>query len=113
MKIGIVGLGYVGIQLATAFGQKFHTVGFDLDHLKIEQYRLGVDKTGEVILSQFLAAEKAIYPVTRAMARPEAILLRWVTHNRQVPIRSVISTIGIKAALKSEFRSCQWFPCNC
>ena len=61
MKIGIVGLGYVGIQLAIAFGQKFHTVGFDLDHLKIERYRVGVDQTGEVTLSQFMAAEKATY----------------------------------------------------
>ena len=61
MKIGIIGLGYVGIQLALAFGKNHQTIGFDLDHLKIERYRVGVDQTGEVTLSQFIAAEKATY----------------------------------------------------
>ena len=39
MKIGIIGLGYVGVQLAVAFGQKIDTVGFDLDQHKIEAYK--------------------------------------------------------------------------
>ncbi|SVD91508.1 uncharacterized protein METZ01_LOCUS444362, partial [marine metagenome] len=48
MKIGIVGLGYVGVQLAVAFGQKTETVGFDPDQHKIEAYKSGVDLAGEV-----------------------------------------------------------------
>jgi len=29
-KVGVVGLGYVGLPLAVAFGKKFPTIGFDL-----------------------------------------------------------------------------------
>ena len=31
MKIAIIGLGYVGIQLATGLGRQYATMGFDLD----------------------------------------------------------------------------------
>jgi UDP-N-acetyl-D-galactosamine dehydrogenase len=65
MKIAIIGLGYVGIQLALALGEKYQAVGFDLDHSKIESYKLGVDQTGEVTADQFLSAEKLTYSVDR------------------------------------------------
>ncbi|HIA77464.1 MAG TPA: nucleotide sugar dehydrogenase [Gammaproteobacteria bacterium] len=60
-KIGIIGLGYVGVQLAVAFGQKFHTLGFDPDQSKVESYRAGIDQTGEVTTNQFRAADKVTY----------------------------------------------------
>ncbi len=48
MKIAIVGLGYVGIQLAVALGKRYDTVGFDLNGRKLESYRSGLDPAGEV-----------------------------------------------------------------
>jgi UDP-N-acetyl-D-glucosamine/UDP-N-acetyl-D-galactosamine dehydrogenase len=48
MKIAVIGLGYVGIQLATALGRVHDTIGFDLDHRKLDAYSRGVDPTGEV-----------------------------------------------------------------
>ena len=63
MKIGIVGLGYVGIQLALALGEKYETVGFDRDLSKIESYKLGIDRTGEVTKSQFSAAGNITYSI--------------------------------------------------
>ena len=36
-KIVIIGLGYVGLPLALAFGQKFNTVGFDLNKNRIKE----------------------------------------------------------------------------
>ncbi len=48
MKIGIVGLGYVGIQLATRLGRVSRTVGYDLNEKKLEFYRSGSDPTREV-----------------------------------------------------------------
>ena len=45
--LAVVGLGYVGLPLALEFGQVFRTIGFDIAADKIEQYRLGVDPTGE------------------------------------------------------------------
>jgi len=65
MNIAIIGLGYVGIQLALAFGQKYKTIGFDLDHSKIESYKSGIDRAGEVQVDQFLAAKQLTYSIDR------------------------------------------------
>ena len=37
-KIGVIGLGYVGMPLAVAFAEKFEVVGFDIDATKVEKY---------------------------------------------------------------------------
>ena len=55
-KIGIIGLGYVGLQLAVALGRLYPTVGFDLNRAKLRDYRLGFDATGEVSKQQFESA---------------------------------------------------------
>ncbi|NIA08966.1 MAG: nucleotide sugar dehydrogenase [Nitrospiraceae bacterium] len=47
-SVGVVGLGYVGLPLAVAFGKKIKTIGFDISKGKIENYREGKDPTGEV-----------------------------------------------------------------
>lgn len=47
-KIAVVGLGYVGLPLAVAFGKQIKTIGFDLDENKLQNYRNGVDPSGEV-----------------------------------------------------------------
>ena len=46
--VGVVGLGYVGLPLAVAFGRHFPTLGYDLDEAKIAAYQSGCDPTGEV-----------------------------------------------------------------
>lgn len=47
-KIGVIGLGYVGMPLAVAFAEKFEVVGFDIDAKKIENYNNNIDPTDEV-----------------------------------------------------------------
>ena len=47
-KIGIVGLGYVGVPLAVEFGKKFITVGYDTNTNRINELKKGIDSTGEV-----------------------------------------------------------------
>jgi UDP-N-acetyl-D-galactosamine dehydrogenase len=56
MRIAIIGMGYVGIQLAVALGRNHETVGFDLDEKKLSTYRSGCDPTGEVANGQLAAA---------------------------------------------------------
>jgi len=46
--IAVVGLGYVGLPLAVAFGKKIKTIGFDIDSYKIERLKKYIDTTGEV-----------------------------------------------------------------
>ncbi|MDR0604297.1 MAG: nucleotide sugar dehydrogenase [Bacteroidales bacterium] len=48
IKIGIVGLGYVGLPLAVAFSRKYETVGFDIDHDRVSELNTGVDTTREI-----------------------------------------------------------------
>lgn len=48
IKVGVVGLGYVGIPLAIAFNKKYETIGFDISKEKIEDYKNGIDVTKEV-----------------------------------------------------------------
>ena len=47
-KIGIIGLGYVGLPLAAEFGKNSPTLGFDIDESRIADLCNGIDKTLEV-----------------------------------------------------------------
>ncbi|MBF0198773.1 MAG: nucleotide sugar dehydrogenase [Planctomycetes bacterium] len=56
-KVSVVGLGYVGLPLAAAFGKKGHEViGFDVQEKKLEQLREFEDATGEVNSADLKAA---------------------------------------------------------
>jgi UDP-N-acetyl-D-glucosamine/UDP-N-acetyl-D-galactosamine dehydrogenase len=55
--VAVVGLGYVGLPLAVAFGKKHRTVGFDLSQVKVENYQRFIDPTGEVKTEDLKAAE--------------------------------------------------------
>ncbi|HEX6315149.1 MAG TPA: nucleotide sugar dehydrogenase [Gemmatimonadaceae bacterium] len=48
VRIAILGLGYVGLPLATAFGKRFPTVGFDIDPARVSELRNHHDHTREV-----------------------------------------------------------------
>ena len=48
LKIGIVGLGYVGLPLALAFAEKYQVIGFDLNANRIRALREGTDHTMQV-----------------------------------------------------------------
>ncbi|KJZ04366.1 Vi polysaccharide biosynthesis UDP-N-acetylglucosamine C-6 dehydrogenase TviB [Pseudoalteromonas piscicida] len=60
-KIGIIGLGYVGLPLAAEFGKYFDVVGFDINKRRIEQLRDGFDATLEVNKTQLTEAAKLSY----------------------------------------------------
>jgi UDP-N-acetyl-D-galactosamine dehydrogenase len=48
MKIGIVGLGYVGLPLAALFARKYAVVGFDINQKRVDEINLGKDTTLEL-----------------------------------------------------------------
>ena len=48
IKIGVIGLGYVGLPLARLFSTKFPTVGFDMNPRRVEALMGGHDATLEV-----------------------------------------------------------------
>ena len=55
--ISVVGLGYVGLPVAIAFGKVRQTVGFDINPVRIEELRNGHDRTGEVTSQELAGAD--------------------------------------------------------
>ena len=55
-KIGIIGLGYVGLPLAVEFGKQYSVVGFDVKQQRIDELCLGRDRTLEVSKEDLAAA---------------------------------------------------------
>jgi len=43
--IAVIGLGYVGLPLAVAFGQRYQVIGFDIDTDRVAQLNQGIDTT--------------------------------------------------------------------
>ena len=56
-KIAVVGLGYVGLPIAVAFGKQQHVIGFDINKAKIAELQKGLDRTGEVSSADMKATD--------------------------------------------------------
>ncbi len=56
VRIGVVGLGYVGLPVAVAFGQKFPTVGIDIKAARIANLKAGHDETKEATAADLAGA---------------------------------------------------------
>ena len=56
-KIAVVGLGYVGLPVAVAFGRTHPVVGFDIKAARIAELRAGRDSTEEVTPEDLAAAD--------------------------------------------------------
>ena len=63
--VAIVGLGYVGLPVAVAFGKQRPTIGYDLSRRRVENLRHMVDVTGEVSTAELIAA-RHWHPTTDA-----------------------------------------------
>lgn len=60
-KIGIVGLGYVGLPLAVEFGKVTEVIGFDINKDRISELRKGFDRTREVDQNELSSAAMLTY----------------------------------------------------
>jgi len=47
-KISVIGLGYVGLPVTVAFGNKQKVIGFDIAEERVRELREGIDRTNEV-----------------------------------------------------------------
>ena len=56
-KVAVVGLGYVGLPIAVAFGKHQRVIGFDINKAKIAELQEGIDRTGEVSSAELKAAQ--------------------------------------------------------
>ena len=60
-KIGIIGLGYVGLPLAVEFGKKYPTVGLDINKQRVEELRSGKDATCEVTADELKQSQQLTF----------------------------------------------------
>lgn len=60
-KISVLGMGYVGLPLAVAFGALFHTIGFDINARRIRELKDGFDSTSESTKSEIQEAKNLTF----------------------------------------------------
>ncbi len=58
IRIGVIGLGYVGLPLAVEFGSKYPTVGFDVKESRVAELENGTDSTLEVASQELASADQ-------------------------------------------------------
>lgn len=61
IKIGVIGLGYVGLPLSVEFGKRYETIGYDIDPHRIDDLRNNIDRTNEVSAQGLMAANHLVF----------------------------------------------------
>jgi UDP-N-acetyl-D-glucosamine/UDP-N-acetyl-D-galactosamine dehydrogenase len=56
-RVGVIGLGYVGLPLAVEFGKRYETIGFDISPTRVAELEAGRDSTREVSKEELRAAK--------------------------------------------------------
>ena len=73
--VAVVGLGYVGLPLAIAFGRQQRTIGFDLDEKRLVRYRQGDDPNGGISAREFAEATELVYSSDPVCLRDADVIL--------------------------------------
>jgi UDP-N-acetyl-D-galactosamine dehydrogenase len=66
-RIGIIGLGYVGLPLAVEFGKRYSTVGFDIKTDRVAELEKGNDSTLEATSEELASAKKLTYATDKSL----------------------------------------------
>ena len=69
IRIGVVGLGYVGLPLAVEFGKFYPTVGFDINQARVAELEDGSDSTLEVTAEELAEARQVTYTTDAEVLR--------------------------------------------
>lgn len=64
LKIGVLGLGYVGLPLAAYLARHFPVVGFDINETRVTELKSGIDRTRELNPHELSLAEQMTYSST-------------------------------------------------
>jgi UDP-N-acetyl-D-galactosamine dehydrogenase len=64
--IGVIGLGYVGLPVATHMARHFPVVGFDVSGVRVSELAAGTDRTREVTENEFRSAKRLTFSTDRA-----------------------------------------------
>jgi UDP-N-acetyl-D-glucosamine/UDP-N-acetyl-D-galactosamine dehydrogenase len=100
-RVGITGLGYVGLPLAVEFGKRYPTVGFDIKADRIAELKAGKDSTRETTPEELAAAKYLTFTSDKSeLAKCNTFIVTVPTpvgkNNRPVftPLRGASETVG-------------------
>ncbi|MBO0952327.1 nucleotide sugar dehydrogenase [Fibrella forsythiae] len=60
-RIGVIGLGYVGLPLALEFGKNWPTLGYDINAVRISELRQRIDQTREIDSVAFQLSQQVTF----------------------------------------------------
>ncbi len=92
-RIGVIGLGYVGLPLAVEFGKKYSTVGFDINETRISELKAFSDKTLEVTSNELQASNLLNFTTKSEDLRPCTVFIVTVPTPIDVSNRPDISLL--------------------
>ena len=99
-RIAVVGLGYVGLPVAVAFGKRSPVIGFDIDAGRIEELRRGTDRSGEVDPTELAATDVCFTNDAEALGEADFHIVAVPTpidHTRRPDLRALLGaarTVG-------------------
>lgn len=100
-KIAVVGLGYVGLPVAVAFGEKESIIGFDINEERIAELKRGVDSTNEVESEKLKKASVRFTSNPAELKEANFIIVAVPTpitetkHPDLTPLKKASETIGL------------------
>lgn len=99
-KISVIGMGYVGLPVAVAFGRSGRVIGFDIDAERIAELRAGRDRTHEVAAADLRAADIHFTAEAQDLAQADFHIVAVPTpitiakHPDMGPLRAASETLG-------------------
>ena len=73
--VAVIGLGYVGLPLAAAFGRVFDTYGFDVNQRRVDELKRGVDGSGELAAKSLADASRLRFTARAEQLRDADVFL--------------------------------------
>lgn len=73
--LAVVGIGYVGLPLAAAFGRVRPTIAYDRDCARIDELRLGIDRTLELTADEMISASHLRFTCNAADLRTASVYI--------------------------------------
>ena len=74
-RVGVIGLGYVGLPLIIGFAKQSHAIGFDIGAEKIEELKCGIDHTEEVSSEELLEADATFTTDPSALSDADVLIV--------------------------------------
>ncbi|MBO0387400.1 nucleotide sugar dehydrogenase [Staphylococcus simulans] len=99
-KIAVVGLGYVGLPVAVAFGKKNSVIGFDINPKRIKELKENHDRTNEVTTEDLKESDVEFTDSIDTLSQADFIIVAVPTpinkHNQPdlTPLISASKTVG-------------------